>query len=596
MDNENRELIRKRAKGYRKDEIQVIHAAPIESVYDTNKKLRVAAYCRVSTDNDEQITSYELQKNYYEEYIAKHENWVLVNNYADEGISGTNRAHHEAFNKMIEDVKAGLIDLIIAKSVSRFARNVVDCLTTVRELQSLNPPVRLLFETENIDTGKADSEILLNLLSIFAQEESHTKSEIMTWSIHQRFANGNFITPRLFGYEVDINKLDCYTIVEKEAVVIRLVYAMYVTGYSYKEIANAMAKLKFVSNIKGESKWNANVVRNIIDNERRCGKIIAWKTYTPSYLDHKSKKNNGNRDQFILDDHHDGIVPLEVYEYIMKIKRVRKISHYFGPLPSLSVINDGVLKGFALIDPRYPGFTYDNYLFASDYAHEDKSQVQSPNIRKGDVSNFDLSGYEKADARLFVTRFSPTLTFKGNRIYFNKACMSKLDDADYVEMLFEPEERLIAIRKSNKDQPFAFKWRASDGRGISRSCSGFMLTLCELMKWNDSYQYRLSGTKREKGNELIILFDLDAALPITKKIIDKGDIYDKVSINLLDEYYAYHYGENIYEDAYSMRLYLLDYFKSIHVAATDVPTDESEYSNWARNIINIHLSKLSENV
>ena len=501
MDSLEREKIRLRAKGNRKDEIKVIRATPVEDVFNSDNRLRVAAYCRVSTDSNEQVTSYELQKNYYEELIAKHDNWELVDIYADEGISGTSLNHRVSFARMIDDARQGKIDLIMTKSISRFARNVVDCISIIRILKKLNPPVRVFFETENIDTGKSDSEVMMNLLAIFAQEESHTKSEIMTWSIHQRFASGNFITPRLFGYQIDMDKPDRYIIVEEEAKVIRLVYAMFVVGYRYKEIAEQMSKLNLISNIKGDRRWNANVVRNIIDNERRCGKIIAWKTYTPSYLDHKTKKNNGNRDQFILDDHHDGIVPLEVYEYIMKIKRMRKISHYFGPIPSLSVVNDGILKGFVLIDPRYPGFTYENYLFASDYAYEDKPQVQSPHIRKGDVSNFDLSGYEKADARLFVTRFSPTLTFKGNRIYFNKACMAKLDDVDYVEMLFEPKERLIAIRKSNKDQPFAFKWKASDGRGIPRSCSGFMLTLCELMKWNDCYQYRLSGTKREKEED-----------------------------------------------------------------------------------------------
>lgn len=597
MDNDNRELIRQRAKGYRKDEIQVIHATPLESVYDTNKKLRVAAYCRVSTDNDEQITSYELQKNYYEEFITKHENWVLVNIYADEGISGTSLAHREAFHKMIEDAKAGLIDLIIAKSVSRFARNVVDCLTTVRELQSLNPPVRLLFETENIDTGKADSEILLNLLSIFAQEESRTKSEIMTWSIHQRFANGNFITPRLFGYQVDINKPDRYMIVEEEAVVIRLVYAMYVTGYSYKEIASAMTKLNFVSNIKGESKWNANVVKNIIDNERRCGKIIAWKTYTPSYLDHKVKKNNGNRDQFILDNHHDAIVPQNVYEYALKIKRMRKISHFKGIIPSLCVIKNGALKGFVPIEISYPGLTLENYLFASDYAYEfdDNGEriEKSIKIKRGDVSDFDLNGFEKVDSHLFLNREYPMLSFSKNKIRFNSGCLDRFNDTQYIEILFEPKEQLLAIRKTNKDNPHAFKWSNDDRKSLTKSCSGFILILYELLKWNDGYRYLLVGTKKECKGDAVIVFDLASAVPYTKKTIEKEDSIEKVGISYFDEYYAYHYGKNIYEDSYSMRLYLLDLFKGWGVAATEVPDMEDEsWKSWAKGIVNNHIEQL----
>lgn len=594
---DNKEIIRQRAQGNRKDEIKVIHATPVESIYDSNKVLRVAAYCRVSTDSDEQVTSYELQKNYYQEYIAKHENWKLVNIYVDEGISGTSRAHREAFNKMIDDAKAGLIDLIIAKSVSRFARNVVDCLTTVRELQSLNPPVRLLFETENIDTAKSDSEILLNLLSIFAQEESHTKSEIMTWSIHQRFASGNFITPRLFGYEVDINKPDRYIIIEEEAKVIRLVYAMYVTGYKYSEIAEQMAKLNYVSNTKGEKKWNANIVENIINNERRCGKIIAWKTYTPSYLDHKVKKNNGNRDQFILDDHHEGIVPQVVYEYSLKIQRMRKISHFKGIVPSLSVIKSGSLKGFVPVITTYPGFTYENYLFASNYAYSfDKNGErveEGIKIRKGDVSSFDLSGYEKVDSHLFLNKSYPILSFSKNTLLFNKTCLGKMKEPDYIELLFEPKELLLVIRETDKDNPNAIRWKNDNGKSLLKSCSGFILVLYECLKWNSDYKYRIVGTKKETSDESIIIFDLNSAVPYKSKVIEKEDSIDKVGISYFDEYFAYHYGRNIYEDSYLMRLYLLDLFKSWNVKASEVDSEE-EWKIWAKEIVGNHIKELQE--
>ena len=598
MDNENKDIIRQRVKGYKKDEIKVIHALPIENVYDTNKMLRVCAYCRVSTDSDEQVTSYELQKNYYEEFIAKHENWQLVNIYADEGISGTSRNHREAFNKMIEDAKSGYIDLIVTKSVSRFARNVVDCLTTVRELQSLNPPVRILFETENIDTGKPDSEVMLNLLAIFAQEESHTKSETMNWSIHQRFASGNFITPRLFGYKVDINSPERYSIIEEEAKVIRLVYAMYVTGYKYNEIADQMRKLNYVSNIKGERKWNANIVKNIINNERRCGKIIAWKTYTPSYLDHKVRKNNGNRDQFILDNHHEGIIPQLVYEYSLKIQRMRKISHFKGSIPSLSVIDSGSLKGFVPVETKYPGFTYENYLFASNFAYsfDDKGEriEEDIKIRKGDVSNFDLDGYEKVESQLFFNHASyPILTFSKNNLIFNKTCLGKMKEPEYVELLFEPKELLLVIRESTPDNPHALKWRNENGKSLLKSCSGFILVLYECLKWNQDYKYRLIGTRKDNKRDTIVVFDLSSAVPYKRKVVEKEDSIDKVGISYFDEYFAYHYGRNIYEDSYSMRLYLLDLFKSWNVTPKEVPDEENEtWKMWAKGIIENHIKEL----
>ena len=162
----------------------------------------------------------------------------------------------------------------------------------------MNPPVRVFFESEGIDTGDSSSDVMLNILAIFAQEESHTKSEIMQWSIDNRFARGNFLTPRLFGYEIDPDAPDRYVVIEEEAEIVRLVYSMYVTGYSPKEIAEIMTRLGYVSNIKGECKWSSNVVNNMIYNERRCGMIIARKTYTPDFTTHKARKNVNQRNKY----------------------------------------------------------------------------------------------------------------------------------------------------------------------------------------------------------------------------------------------------------------------------------------------------------
>ena len=209
-----KELARQRAKGYRSEEIRVIEAKKPTNIKDSNTTLRVCAYCRVSTDNVEQTSSYELQRNYYEEYIQEHENWVFVDIYADEGISGTSLKNRVGFHKMIADCKAGKIDLIVTKSISRFARNIVDCIDTIRQLRGLPNPVRVFFETENIDTAESQSDVMLNLLAIFAEEESRTKSEIMNWSIDNRMSRGNFLTPELFGYVIDKDKPDRYIIVE----------------------------------------------------------------------------------------------------------------------------------------------------------------------------------------------------------------------------------------------------------------------------------------------------------------------------------------------------------------------------------------------
>ena len=255
----------------RDDEIKVIKAKEKVDIFDTSEKLRVAAYCRVSTDNEEQTSSFELQKAHFEEYIRGMHNWELIEIYADEGISGTSREHRESFNRMIEDARNGKIDIILTKSVSRFARNVVDTILLTRELKNQYPPVRIIFETEHLDSGDPTQEMILNILAMMAEEESRNKSRIMTWSYDERFKRGNFLTPPLFGYRVNENGE--YIIQEDEAEVIRLVYSMFVTGYSPKQIAEIMTKLHYKSNMEGDCNWNSQKVSSILENEKRAGKI-----------------------------------------------------------------------------------------------------------------------------------------------------------------------------------------------------------------------------------------------------------------------------------------------------------------------------------
>ena len=183
--------------------MEFIPAKQKEKLFEDTGTKRVCAYCRVSTDDVNQTSSYELQKNHYEDMIKEHQGWELVGIYADEGISGTSLKHRDEFNRMIEDCKAGKIDLIVTKSVSRFARNIVDCIAKVRELANMIPQVGVFFETEHIYTLDNTSEMMLAVLSAAAQEESHTKSEIMNISIEQRFSRGIFLTPKLLGYDVD---------------------------------------------------------------------------------------------------------------------------------------------------------------------------------------------------------------------------------------------------------------------------------------------------------------------------------------------------------------------------------------------------------
>ena len=202
---EMRERKRQKIQNSNAEERQLIMipADPAKSLIDDSIEKRVCAYCRVSTDDPAQTTSYELQKKHYEEQISSTPGWTFAGIYADEGISATSLKNRDEFNRMIADCYEGKIDVIITKNVSRFARNVVDCLSVVRKLAQLNPPVGVKFETEGFFSLDNTSEMILTVLAAAAQEESKTKSNSMNWSLEQRFNNGNFLTPVLLGFDHD---------------------------------------------------------------------------------------------------------------------------------------------------------------------------------------------------------------------------------------------------------------------------------------------------------------------------------------------------------------------------------------------------------
>ena len=301
--------IRERYKGINPDELDVIPALPQEDIFAVENEQRVAVYARVSTDDPRQTSSYELQKNHYHDVISKSPNWKLVQIYADEGISGTSLQHRDQFKLMIEDCKKGQIDLIVTKSVSRFARNVVDCIGYVRELLALPHPVGVFFETERLNTFDPKSEMVLSFMATLAQEESHTKSEIMNASIEMRFRRGIFLTPILLGYDHDED--GNLIINEGEAKIVKLIFMMYLNGCTCQEIADTLTELGCETK-KGNTVWSPGSILQILQNERHCGDVLAHKTYTPNYLNHKSKKNMQNRPQYRKRDHHEAIARVQL--------------------------------------------------------------------------------------------------------------------------------------------------------------------------------------------------------------------------------------------------------------------------------------------
>ncbi|ADL50572.1 recombinase family protein [Clostridium cellulovorans] len=292
---------------------------PATSGVVTMKK--VAAYARVSTDNDEQLSSFEAQMDYYTRYIKSNTEWSFIEVYTDEGISATSTKKRDGFNRMIADALGGKIDLIITKSVSRFARNTVDTLTTVRQLKEKG--VEVYFEKENIYTLDSKGELLITIMSSLAQEESRSISENVTWGQRKRFADGKVSLPykQFLGYEKGEDGLP--KIVEKEAAVIRMIYKMFLEGKTPSGIAKHLTLSK-IPTPGGKEIWQASTVSSILKNEKYKGDAILQKSFTIDFLTKKKKINEGEIPQYYVENSHPAIITPEVFDLVQHEIKKRK--------------------------------------------------------------------------------------------------------------------------------------------------------------------------------------------------------------------------------------------------------------------------------
>ena len=307
-------------------------------------KKRVCAYCRVSTDLDEQQTSYELQVVHYTNLIRKNVLWEFSGVYADEGISGTSIKNRTEFLRMIEDCKAGKIDMIITKSISRFARNTLDCLNYVRMLKSLTSPVGIYFEREGIDTLDAKSELLLTILSSLAQDESRSISENVRWSIQKRYQQGVAHCPTAFLLGYDNNENGDLVINEEQAETVRRIYRECLAGYGTSIIAQGLTADGLKTG-KGYTKWSGNTVYRILRNEKYCGDILMQKRVTLDFLTHKRTPNRGHQPQYYMADHHPAIVSREDWNAVqVELNRHAKMHNYNGSEKSRKKSNTSVFS------------------------------------------------------------------------------------------------------------------------------------------------------------------------------------------------------------------------------------------------------------
>lgn len=291
-------------------------AAPI----DSKKKRRVAGYARVSTDHEDQVSSYEAQVDYYTHYIRSRDDWEFAGMYTDEGISATNTRHREGFKSMVKDALDGKIDLIITKSVSRFARNTVDSLTTVRKLKDKG--VEVYFEKENIWTLDSKGELLITIMSSLAQEESRSISENTTWGQRKRFADGKVSVPfsHFLGYD---RGPDGNLVVNKDqAETVKLIYQLFIAGYCPHSIAKELTKRGCLTPVGAKKKWHQRSVESILTNEKYKGDALLQKKFTVNFLTKEQRENKGEVPKYYVHANHEAIISPQVFDWVQgEIKR-----------------------------------------------------------------------------------------------------------------------------------------------------------------------------------------------------------------------------------------------------------------------------------
>ena len=293
----------------------IVIPAKVETPQEQEKKrhLRVAAYCRVSTDSEEQLSSYQNQLAYYTEKIMKEPGWTMAGVFADEGITGTSTCKRKEFLRMIRQCRRGKIDMILAKSVSRFARNTVDTLNFTRELRGLGIPV--IFEEQNINSIYPESEFLITLHGAFAQAESESTSSRVRWGKRQAMKSGHVTMQykQLLGYEKGPDGKP--KIVPEQAEAVRFIYDRYLAGDSIQEIKAALEGRKVLT-VSGKEVWMGSHIRSILTNEKYCGDVLLQKTFIQDCISKKVIPNTGQLPKYLIQNHHEGIVSRETFDAV----------------------------------------------------------------------------------------------------------------------------------------------------------------------------------------------------------------------------------------------------------------------------------------
>ena len=553
---------RERAKEALRQEIsqytgQNVHKiAAMTTVPGESRTLRVCAYDRVSTPDIEQVTSLEFQKREMKDKITSTPGWIYFGTYVDDGFSGTNTEHRPAFQLMMKHAEEGRFDMIVTKSVSRFARNLVDCITWIRVLQAHDPPVAVYFEQEGINTLNSTSNIILFVLAMVAEEESHMKSEAMLLSIEWRFSRGRFSLPHMLGYdrivEPDGNGgIKKYLrINEDEADTVRLIYYLLVNGYTTEAVAHILTDLGRPTGAgKGRkaprnTAWTYNTVLNVARNEKYCGDYVARKTWTPDFHTHLSRKNRGNKNKYFQANHHEAIVPRGIWNAVQRILNSSRPSDSGKHYQPMRVVDHGALRGYISMNRFWGGFTVEDYLYIcsvamglkegaleadleNEYLPEGGFRIAALNgdsevlritrqltqeeLRmKAELEGSEAEplpvvqpGFQVVSGSMFCNGREPYIRLYRRGLTFSEQCV-RLLGCSAVELLLNPIERKIALRPCGEDHPNAIPWT-----GKIKHCAMLEKIFYELMGWEDDCSYVLVPIEVSREGQKILLFDME---------------------------------------------------------------------------------------
>ena len=481
----------------KKQKLKIVSSVdPIYNAKDSRKhKLRTCAYIRVSTDSHDQENSLKNQRAHFEKYIEQHPNLEYAGIFADDGISGTSLKNRTGFRQMVDACKAGKIDLIVVKEVSRFARNVVDCLNTVQELLTLDPPVGIFFENNNINTLDTGNKMFLTMFAMFAELESELKSKSVLFGLKEMYADENYLCPamNLLGYEKD-GKYGL-KIEPEGAKTVRLIYDLFLAGYSEKEIAEVLTNLGLPT-AKKKLEWTKSSVTGICKNEKYCGDILMQKMFTENFLSHRKRKNTGQREIFYETDHHEAIVSREEHARSLLLLNSDHDSPFFNHEYEIKVIRRGLLSGFIPMNLAFGGYDAGHYMGALVMADIPQENIEA------EVAH--ITGVKRVRRELFSEWNAANITVSKTGIAINAGCISHLNDAAYVEVLLHPNERLLAVRKTGKRNKNAVPWR--NGTLSAKKLSHVLYT---LMGWQKDWKYRMTANFFSKNSEQVLIFDLN---------------------------------------------------------------------------------------